>query len=148
MPSYNSIQLQTIRIPGDGSCLFRAVVYGACLRRGKPSPSESHQKELANELREKVVDELIKRRKETEWHLEDEFERYVSQMRQSHVWGGEPELLMASHVLQMPITVYMPDKKSDNLNVITEYGQEYGTHNPILVRYDGYGHYDALKRKP
>ncbi|KAH9624154.1 hypothetical protein KSS87_012817, partial [Heliosperma pusillum] len=94
-----------------------------------------------------VVDELIKRRKDTEWYLEVEFDRYVSEMRQSHVWGGEPELLMASHVLQMPITVYMPDMTS-KLKVITEYGHEYGTHNPILVRYDGYGHYDALKNKP
>ncbi|XP_074310014.1 OVARIAN TUMOR DOMAIN-containing deubiquitinating enzyme 4 isoform X2 [Silene latifolia] len=148
MPSYNSTQLQTIRIPGDGSCLFRAVVYGACLRRGKSAPSESRQKELADELRENVVNELIKRRKDTEWYLEDEFDRYVCQMRQSHVWGGEPELLMASHVLQMPITVYMPDKTSNKLKVITEYGHEYGTHNPILVRYDGCGHYDALKNKP
>ncbi|KAG4376981.1 hypothetical protein GLYMA_18G008400v4 [Glycine max] len=43
-----------IRIPGDGRCLFRSVVYGACLRSGEPSPSLSRQKELADELRAKV----------------------------------------------------------------------------------------------
>lgn len=41
-------------IPGDGRCLFRSVVHGAWLRAGKQSPSESHQKELADELRAKV----------------------------------------------------------------------------------------------
>ena len=41
-------------IPGDGRCLFRSVAHGAYLRAGKPSPSESLQKELADELREKV----------------------------------------------------------------------------------------------
>lgn len=41
-------------IPGDGRCLFRSVVHGACLRSGKPSPSESLEKELADELRAKV----------------------------------------------------------------------------------------------
>lgn len=41
-------------IPGDGRCLFRSVVHGACLRAGKPSPSENHEKELADELRAAV----------------------------------------------------------------------------------------------
>uniref|UniRef100_A0A803M6R4 Ubiquitin thioesterase OTU n=1 Tax=Chenopodium quinoa TaxID=63459 RepID=A0A803M6R4_CHEQI len=113
-------------IPGDGSCLFRAVVQGSCLIKGMPTPSESLQKKLADELRDKVVDELIKRRKDTEWYLEDKFDRYICQMRKSYVWGGETELLMASHVLKMPITVYMLDKKSSNLKIIAEYGQEYG----------------------
>ncbi|KNA17585.1 hypothetical protein SOVF_078200 isoform B [Spinacia oleracea] len=134
-------------IPGDGSCLFRAVVHGSCIIQGKPSPSKSFQKRLADELRDKVVDELIKRRKDAEWYLEDEFDRYICQMRQCHVWGGEPELLMASHVLKMSITVYMIDKKSSNLKIIAEYGQEYGRQNPICVLYHGYGHYDALKCK-
>ncbi|XP_061992533.1 OVARIAN TUMOR DOMAIN-containing deubiquitinating enzyme 4-like isoform X2 [Rosa rugosa] len=132
-------------IRGDGRCLFRSVVHGACLRAGKPSPSDSHQKELADELREKVADEFIKRRADTEWFLEDDFERYVVQMRQPHIWGGEPELLMSSHVLQIPITVYMRDKNSRSLRIIAEYGKEYGKDNPIRVLYHGYGHYDALR---
>ena len=41
-------------IPGDGRCLFRSVVHGACLRSGKPAPSESNQRELADELRARV----------------------------------------------------------------------------------------------
>jgi hypothetical protein len=32
--------------------------------------------------------------------VEGDFDTYVSQIRQPHVWGGEPELFMASHVLQ------------------------------------------------
>ncbi|KAF8399923.1 hypothetical protein HHK36_015793 [Tetracentron sinense] len=67
------------------------------------------------------------------------------QMRQPHIWGGEPELLMSSHVLQMPITVYMREKKSGSLKTIAEYGQDYGKENPIRVLYHGYGHYDALQ---
>ncbi|KAM6562493.1 hypothetical protein CsatB_022491 [Cannabis sativa] len=163
-------------IPGDGRCLFRSVVHGASIRTGKPSPSESLQRELADELRAKVADEFVKRRADTEWSvcslwflkltciifypkftnyflhigrfLEDDFETYVGQMRQPHSWGGEPELLMASHVLQMPITVYMRDKNdksSSGLRIIAEYGQEYGKDNPIRVLYNGCGHYDALR---
>ncbi|KAF9679695.1 hypothetical protein SADUNF_Sadunf06G0041200 [Salix dunnii] len=54
-------------IPGDGRCLFRSVAHGACLRFGKRAPSESLQRELADDLRSKVADEFIKRREETEW---------------------------------------------------------------------------------
>ncbi|KAF8398440.1 hypothetical protein HHK36_017367 [Tetracentron sinense] len=132
-------------IPGDGRCLFRSVAHGACLRSGKPSPSESLQRELADELRARVADEFIKRRVETEWFVEGNFDTYVSHMRKPHVWGGEPELFMASHVLQMPITVYMYDEDSRGLITIAEYGQEYGKEDPIRILYHGFGHYDALQ---
>lgn len=134
-----------IGIPGDGRCMFRSVAHGACLRSGKSAPTERVQRELADDLRDKVADEFIKRRKETEWFVEGDFDSYVSQIRKPHVWGGEPELFMASHVLQMPITVYMYDKDAGGLIAIAEYGQEYGTENPIKVLYHGFGHYDALQ---
>ena len=61
-PSFNLLRdrlmcLCLIRagIPGDGRCLFRSVVHGACLRTGKPSPCESLEKELAGELRDKQI---------------------------------------------------------------------------------------------
>lgn len=40
--------------------------------------------------------------------VEGDFDKYVSRMRWPHVWGGEPELFMASHVLQLSfITFYL-----------------------------------------
>ncbi|GAV63920.1 OTU domain-containing protein [Cephalotus follicularis] len=133
-----------IGIPGDGRCLFRSVSHEACLRSGKSAPNESLQRELADDLRARVADEFIKRREDTEWFVEGDFDTYVSQIRKPNVWGGEPELFMASHVLQMPITVYMYDKNAGGLIAIAEYGQEYGKENPINVLYHGFGHYDAL----
>ncbi|KAI4336600.1 hypothetical protein L6164_015109 [Bauhinia variegata] len=141
----DTARLPIIRIREDGRCLFRSLVYGSCLRTGKPAPNESRQKELADDLRAKVVDEFLKRRAEVEWFLGGDFERYTFQMRKPHVWGGEPELLMAAHVLQMPITVFMRDKDSSSLKVIAEYGQEYGKDNPIRVIYHVSGHYDLLQ---
>ncbi|CAK9325629.1 unnamed protein product [Citrullus colocynthis] len=144
-PENSNGQYQVIRIAGDGRCLFRSVVHGARLRSGKPAPSEVVQKELADELRENVAEELMKRRLDTERFIEGDFGQYVRRMRQPHVWGGEPELLMCSHVLQIPISVHMRDKNSGNLKLIAEYGQEYGKENPIRVLFHSYGHYDLLK---
>ncbi|KAJ9181135.1 hypothetical protein P3X46_009298 [Hevea brasiliensis] len=132
-------------IPGDGRCMFRSVAHGACLRARKPAPSESLQRELADDLRTRVADEFIKRRQETEWFVEGDFNTYVAHMRKPHIWGGEPELFMASHVLKMAITVYMYEQKDGGLITVAEYGQEYGNDNPIRVLYHGFGHYDALQ---
>ncbi|KAK1606290.1 hypothetical protein QYE76_029963 [Lolium multiflorum] len=77
--------------------------------------------------------------------VEGDFDTYVSQIRQPHVWGGEPELFMASHVLQMPITVYMRDEDGGGLISIAEYGQEYGKEDPVQLLYHGFGHYDSLQ---
>lgn len=48
-------------------------------------------------------------------------------------------------VYRVPITCFMWDKKSGNLKIIAEYGQDYGKENPVCVLYHGYGHYDALR---
>ncbi|KAF3782071.1 OTU domain-containing protein [Nymphaea thermarum] len=133
-------------VSGDGRCLFRAVAYGDCLRNGKAAPDEALQKELADDLRARVANELLKRREETEWFIEGDFESYVKNIQQPHAWGGEPELLMASHVLQKPISVFMMDGNSGDLVSIASYGQEYRKGNsPITVLFHGYGHYDALE---
>ncbi|XP_066353587.1 uncharacterized protein [Miscanthus floridulus] len=75
-------------IPGDGRCLFRSVVHGACIRSGRPIPNEDLQRKLADDLREMVADEFVKRREETEWFVEGDFDTYVSHIREPHVWGG------------------------------------------------------------
>uniref|UniRef100_A0A251RQ12 OTU domain-containing protein n=1 Tax=Helianthus annuus TaxID=4232 RepID=A0A251RQ12_HELAN len=61
------VPLELSGITGDGRCMFQSVVHGACLRVGKPVPKENVTRELADDLRTKVVKELIKRRTETEW---------------------------------------------------------------------------------
>ncbi len=76
------------------------MAHGSCLRCRKDAPDEIAQRELADELRSKVADELIKRRESSEWFIEGDFDQYVERMRQTYVWGGEPELIMLAHVLE------------------------------------------------
>ncbi|CAN0921300.1 OVARIAN TUMOR DOMAIN-containing deubiquitinating enzyme 4 [Linum grandiflorum] len=113
--SKNGVTSKISGIPGDGRCLFRSVAHGACVRAGKSPPSESIQRELADDLRNRIADEFIKRREETEC------------------------------ACRTPISVYMYDEKAGGLISIAEYGEEYGKGNPIRVLYHGCGHYDALQ---
>ncbi|KAA8534510.1 hypothetical protein F0562_032027 [Nyssa sinensis] len=143
----SSANYRVTGVPADGRCLFRAIAHVACLRNGEEAPDENHQRELADELRAQVVDELLKRREETEWFIEGDFDTYVKRIQQPYVWGGEPELLMASHVLKMPISVFMIDRSSGGLVNIANYGEEYqkDKESPIKVLFYGYGHYDILE---
>lgn len=134
-------------VPADGRCLFRAIAHMVCLRNGEEAPDENRQKELADELRVQVVDELMKRREETEWFIEGDFDAYVKRIQKPYVWGGEPELLMASHVLKTTISVYMYETGSHNLSKIATYGEDYkqAENTSIKVLFHGYGHYDILE---
>ncbi|XP_044460877.1 uncharacterized protein LOC123192404 isoform X2 [Mangifera indica] len=91
---------KVIGMLADGRCLFRAIAQGACMKTGEEVLDENHQRELADELRAQVVDELLKRREEMKWFVEGDFDAYIKQIQQPNEWGGEPELLMASHVLK------------------------------------------------
>uniref|UniRef100_A0A5B6ZLY5 Ubiquitin thioesterase OTU n=1 Tax=Davidia involucrata TaxID=16924 RepID=A0A5B6ZLY5_DAVIN len=142
----SSVNYRVTGVPADGRCLFRAITHVACLRNGEEAPDENRQRELADKLRAQVVDELLKRREETEWFIEGDFDTYVKRIQQPYVWGGEPELLMASHVLKTPISVFMRDRSSGLVN-IANYGEGYqkDKESPIKVLFHGYGHYDILE---
>ncbi|KAF5470071.1 hypothetical protein F2P56_010616 [Juglans regia] len=146
-PKEGSADYRVTGVLADGRCLFRALAHGACSRSGEEAPDENRQRELADELRAQVVDELLKRRKETEWFIEGDFDAYVERIQQPFVWGGEPELLMASHVLKTPISVFMKNRSSGRLVNIAKYGEEYRKEedSPINVLFHGYGHYDLLE---
>ncbi|MCL7029772.1 hypothetical protein MKW94_003430 [Papaver nudicaule] len=142
----NSIAYKTTIVRPDGRCLFRALVHGACSSSGWVVPDDCREGELADDLRARVLDELSRRQDEfDQWDLGD-FDEYVKRMQNPTEWGGEPELLMASHVLQTPICVFIVECKSGDLINISNYGQEYAEDNkPIKVLFRDYGHYDVLE---
>ena len=59
-------------------------------------------------LRNSAVDELARRRTEVlEWFTDGEFDAYCADMRRPNAWGGEPEILMLTHVVKTPIEVFV-----------------------------------------
>nr|GEW70610.1 hypothetical protein [Tanacetum cinerariifolium] len=105
-----------------------------------------------------VVDELLKRRKEIEWwFIEGGFDLYVKRIEKPFVWGGEPQLLMASHILKAKLKYLVSENFHDHnirlhvrekklLNIET-YGKEYEQYekSSIKVLFYGYGHYENIK---
>ncbi|GKA58129.1 OTU domain-containing protein, partial [Tanacetum coccineum] len=95
-----------------------------------------------------VVDELLKRRKEIEWFIDGDFDVYVKRIKKPYVWGGGPELLMASNILKTKISVFMSERNSEKLLNIATYGKEYEQDEKssikILDESDGDAHEDAV----
>lgn len=131
-------------VAGDGRCLFRSVAVARSLRDRGERTSESEEIREADALRSAAVEELNERREETEWFIEGDFEQYCRRMKMPSTWGGEPEILMLTHVLTSPISVYM--ESEEGARNIGRYGDEYdGDEEDLAVLFHGAGHYEALR---
>eukprot|EP00882_Tetradesmus_deserticola_P005057 GHRQ01005328.1.p1 GENE.GHRQ01005328.1~~GHRQ01005328.1.p1 ORF type:complete len:264 (+),score=91.74 GHRQ01005328.1:81-872(+) len=137
-------------ITGDGSCMFRACVQGhhQLQHAGQQLPaSQEYGKALA--LRQAVVEELRKNRADMEPFLPgiaDDFDDYLARMAQPGAWGGEPELLMASRVLQRPIRVYQSGWGGPQY--ILTYGEDLEQSAAAMHLLWSGAHYDLLVPQP
>ncbi|CAL5325518.1 unnamed protein product [Camellia sinensis] len=99
--SDGNLRLPSISSPPPGfsfSPPFPSSSESSSSKRGRGRPLDSGNCQLRASL--VVVDEVLTRRKETEWFIEGDFDAYVERIRKPYVWGGELELLMASHLLK------------------------------------------------
>lgn len=171
--SVDGVSYEVYPVAGDGRCLFRSVAAAVALETGSTSDgtrlSDAEESAEADRLRAAAVDELVKRRTDVEWFIEGDFERYCRAMRVPSAWGGEPEILMLTHVLRAPIEVFMSAEERSTkalgrgglggggggtLRSIAHYGRdEYGDAatdggggGGIAVLFHGAGHYEALSK--
>lgn len=151
-------------VRGDGRCLFRAVVKGRAHNAGRLGRwSERIERDEADALRRRVVDELVVHRALLAQYCvlglgadgggatpagDAAFGDYCRRMRQPKTYGGEPELLMAALLLHCPIAVYVraggaAPPAARPLRQIQVYGRQYAT-IPVYLLYSDGVHYDAL----
>ncbi|GLC43468.1 hypothetical protein PLESTB_001560400 [Pleodorina starrii] len=139
------VRFRLRRISGDGACMFRAIVQGAQVATHGKAMSLESEEVAAQNLRQAVVRELRKRREEMEPFLPgiaSDFDEYCRMMSHPMAWGGEPEMVMAVHVVQRPITVY--HVQDGELAPIVTYGDHMlGAVQPINLLWSG-SHYDLL----
>lgn len=95
-----------IEIEGDGDCLFSSIAYEL---------SKVDQQYTAIQLREMSVDHLEANIKEYEPFYDEldgmTFQQYLSDMRNTKLWGGYLELIALAKVLNLTIVVYSMDGK-------------------------------------
>lgn len=137
------IFLRRSNVRGDGRCLFRALVRCRAVSKGRAIPGERVEREEADRLRERAVEELIRQRELLDrfFVIEGDFRQYLKKMSHPRTYGGEPELLMLAKVLHVPIAVYI--LKGNSYRQIQVYGKQYRG-EPLRILYSDGIHYDAL----
>lgn len=149
-------QYALVRVVGDGNCLFRALtqsyhVFEWDRANGIPfEPLSPEEESIRSEkLRQDICDMLVSQKEFVEPFLPScDVNSYASKMRENSTWGGEPELSMASLVLDARIGVYRCEghKNNQRLEKISEYDlqSEQRRDKEVSVLYSGGFHYDAL----
>jgi hypothetical protein len=148
VPAANAAAFRVYPTGADGNCLFNAIVQSRSLNSGNGRPLGSTEERVqARVLREDVVAQLLAQREFVEPFLPMPFNQYVEAMRMDGAWGGEPELSMASIVMEAVISVYA----SSDMSLVAEYdvaeeGRRSTSPLRIPVLYHQDLHYDALKK--
>lgn len=155
-------QLRVIRIKGDGRCMFRALALGLARNHGRILGPAAEEAE-ADQLRLAVAEALCRtqqRRNEfgaavLSLQAEDSLQNYCRRILSPTFWGGEPELLVLSKMLSVPIYVYVAKSDAGRSGhgyvPIQKYGEEFSKpkkngkkRRPVRLLYTNGNHYDLL----
>ena len=105
-PTALPANLELRDVSGDGQCLFRAIVVASHVQNhGEELPSALEDR-AARELRALVVDYMEDHPDLVQFSFgKEDPAAYCADMRHPRRWGGEPELFVASEVLQVAIVL-------------------------------------------
>mmetsp|Transcript_17716 Transcript_17716/g.29136 ORF Transcript_17716/g.29136 Transcript_17716/m.29136 type:complete len:471 (+) Transcript_17716:65-1477(+) len=133
---------RVIKIAGDGRCMFRSVICARAVAEGFRFDDDTEKKE-ADRARQMVVDIMMKNKDEfmASGVVEEDFGKHCEMMRKSNTYGGEPELLVLTHVIEAPIAVLLTAQ--DCFVEIQRYGRWYDR-SAVRLLYNGKDHYNCL----
>ena len=126
-----------INAPGNGNCLFGAT---AIAFAGSPL-SAAELREGEENLRNRVVQDMIDNRNIIEPSLNVPFDKYIQRMLNDREWAGQYEIVALERVLGRCINVWILDELNNRLII---YGGGQYREGCLNIFYNGVNHYDAL----
>ena len=138
--------------------MFRAIALGLARNQGRILGPAAEEQE-ADQLRLAVAEALCRtpaRRSQfgdavLSLQAEDSIANYCKRIVAPTFWGGEPELLVLSKMLKVPIYVYLPKDSGDGFIPIQKYGEKYSKagkdwkkRRPVRLLYSNGNHYELL----
>jgi hypothetical protein len=141
---------RVVRQPGDGSCLFHSLTYGA--RTAKVGGVEAADADAARE----AVASFIEATPDAEiggtplsewigWESGGDVPSYCARMRGAGVWGGAIEIAVFSRLLGVSVHVY--EREGANaFKRISAFDAPDASAPVVRVLYSGRCHYDAIEQ--
>ena len=149
-PAISDPRFTLVRVPGDGSCLFRSLAQGHhALEHGGALLDKAGLLSAGFSLRRAVCAALVARRSQVEPFLECPFPAYIETMSLEGTWGGEPELAVSPFALGRAVCVYAATARGPlggvaALRKVSSYGADaFPGVPPVCVLFSG-AHYDLL----
>jgi hypothetical protein len=106
---------KVVQVMGDGRCMFRALVIGLALSKGKFVNQRSEESE-ADTLRVAAAEALCRSSKIQDRYADSAFtvkseygsvDNYCSLVKTPDFWGGNAELMVLSEMLEQPLLQMM-----------------------------------------
>ncbi|QDZ19378.1 OTU-like cysteine protease [Chloropicon primus] len=156
-------RFKVFQVMGDGRCMFRALVIGLALTKGKFVSKRSEEAE-ADTLRIAAAEALCRSARIQDRYADSAFtvkseygsvDNYCELVKTPDFWGGNAELMVLSDMLEQPIVVYRPEReargKGKGFVPYVYYGTEYlretakgKVKKPVNLLYSKGNHYDLL----
>jgi OTU domain-containing protein 6 len=130
----------------DGNCLFNSISIAITVSYEYPRGHEGRH----FQLRQDCVDYIL----DNPYHILDtlvdfDLHDYAERMRQPKIWGGQPEIVALTEVLNMDILIFREDHLASWFQ-LDQYLPSTPTRvlPPLAIAYNGYNHYNALIAVP
>lgn len=157
-------RFKVFQVMGDGRCMFRALVIGLALSKGKFVSKRSEESE-ADTLRVAAAEALCRSSRIQDRYADSAFtvkaeygtvDNYCELVKTPDFWGGNAELMVLSEMLEQPIVVYRPEReargKGKGFVPYVYYGAEHARASggakkpkkPVCLLYSRGNHYDLL----
>jgi hypothetical protein len=149
--------LRVIRIKADGRCMFRSIAVSMARNQGRILGPAAEEQE-ADQLRLAVAEALCRTHKRRNdfgdaviaLEAEDNLQNYCKRIMAPTFWGGEPELIVLSKMLKIPIFIYLTQDGSSFIPIqkygekFTKAGKDWVKRRPVRLLYVNGNHYEAL----
>lgn len=138
-------QVRSVRMPGDGSCLFHSIAFGLN-NLGYSEAGTSVRKRVANFIADRPDFEITGTplRSWVEWDSQMTVSSYASRLQAGNCWGGAIEMAACSQIYAIDVAVYEEDC-SGGFCRISDFITDKKPYGAVLVLYTGRCHYDALQ---
>ncbi|XP_019559698.2 OTU domain-containing protein 3-like [Aedes albopictus] len=150
------VRIKVVQVPGDGNCLFYAVVQQLSgrkifdsefyeeamnLRRATAAYLRDHKAEMKEVILSEIIDITNEPTDNMEnWQVDAKIDQHLINLQKSGTWAGAEALLAMKEMLGVNIRVYNPHYQPLELT----YGN--GEGRTIEVYYNGVNHYDSVEQ--
>lgn len=137
--------VRSVRMPGDGSCLFHSLAYGLA-QFGCREDGPRIRQRIAAFIEQRPDFEISSSplKSWVDWDSRTTVGSYASRLASGNTWGGAIEMAACAQIFGVDVAVYEQDSYRERYRRISDFLTDQRPRGAVLVVYLGRAHYNAL----